>query len=274
MAPTFDPVEIDAAIRDITDDEVAHYHEYGWVKLDGLISPDLAAELLRVAQAIQEESKTLPETVQTTEWGEDKRRETENWQVRWSDWWFEARHIMLEPFRSFTFSKKLALNSAKLMNRRRLADSDVGVRYLEDALLCKFPAGQQSGGPTGYHQDGYGMDRIGGFTYWVALDEVKPEQGALRYLTGSHREGPLGRGPKGVLEAYPKLVENYEWSPPLHYKPGDASAHFENLVHGADENLTDRPRWSYVPTYIPSDAKPAAQHGDVVFDERFPVISV
>src|SRR5258707_13268081 len=33
-------------IRGVTDDEVAHFREQGWVKLDALMSPQLAGELL------------------------------------------------------------------------------------------------------------------------------------------------------------------------------------------------------------------------------------
>ena len=39
---------VDANIREITDEEVAFYEENGWVKLDRLVSPELADELRRV----------------------------------------------------------------------------------------------------------------------------------------------------------------------------------------------------------------------------------
>jgi hypothetical protein len=38
---------IAAHIREVSEDEVALYQAQGWVKLDHLIMPDLAAELLR-----------------------------------------------------------------------------------------------------------------------------------------------------------------------------------------------------------------------------------
>jgi hypothetical protein len=68
--------------------------------------------------------------------------------------------------------------------------------------------------------------------FWVALADIVPEQGAMRFLTGSHREGPLGtHGVLGTgasddaLTVYPGLLDLYELSPPLNYRAGDATVH-------------------------------------------------
>ena len=44
-------VVADAIAREVTDDEVAFYQANGWVKLDRLISPELAAEMRRTVES-------------------------------------------------------------------------------------------------------------------------------------------------------------------------------------------------------------------------------
>ena len=46
--------EIEAVLREVTDEEVAFYQEYGWVMMKQLIDPAFSAELLRVGQAWRE----------------------------------------------------------------------------------------------------------------------------------------------------------------------------------------------------------------------------
>ena len=43
--------EIEAVVREVTDEEIAFYHEYGWVMMKGLVDRDFATELLSVGQA-------------------------------------------------------------------------------------------------------------------------------------------------------------------------------------------------------------------------------
>ena len=43
--------EIEAVLREVTDEGVAFYQEYGWVMMKQLVAPEFAEELLRVGQA-------------------------------------------------------------------------------------------------------------------------------------------------------------------------------------------------------------------------------
>jgi hypothetical protein len=74
-----------------------------------------------------------------------------------------------------------------------------------------------------------------------------------------------------VLERYPKLKELYPLSPPFHYQPGDASVHHGYTIHGTPLNRTDKPRWSYIPTYVPADNLPAHAHVDEPREELGPI---
>jgi ectoine hydroxylase-related dioxygenase (phytanoyl-CoA dioxygenase family) len=166
---------------------------------------------------------------------------------------------VVEPFRWLVFGEGMGRNAHRLLNRKRLTDSEVPLRYRADHFIIRPP---QGGPGTPYHQDSaeHGTDRVGELQFWLALDEVTPEMGAMRFLSGAHREGPLGAGAIAsgagdLLAQYPKLAELYEFSPPFHYQPGDATVHHGYMIHGAPPNVSDKPRCSYILSYTPADTR-------------------
>lgn len=227
------PVEVSQHVRDVTEEEVAFYEENGWVKLDGLVTPELAAQLLSAGKSWTKEG-AVP-----------------------GSWNALAKDPECEPFRSFVFGDRMGRNASRLVNRKRLAGVEVPLRYRADHFVCRTA---ESGQSTAYHQDSaeHGSDRVGELQFWLALDEVTPEMGAMRFLSGVHRAGPLGSvfndGPD-LLGLYPKLPDLYRMSPPFHYQPGDATVHHGYMVHGAPPNSTDRARWSYIFSYTPADTR-------------------
>jgi hypothetical protein len=210
-------------------------------------------------------------------------------------WWSSVAHIArdhrVEPFCSLALGPRMGRNAQRLINRRRLTEVEIGVRYHGDRLAVRAPAGGDAGAdPTSYHQDmavHTWQDRVGALMFWIALAEVTPEHGAMRFVTGSHKEGSLGmtQGGPDTLETYPKLLDVYELSPPLHYRPGDATAHHCCTVHGAPANVTSEPRWSFVVGYLASDIRytgapslegeapgMAIGTGDLFGEEQFPIV--
>src|SRR5688572_15699374 len=113
-------------MRDITDEELELYERDGWVMLRELIPRSLAAELLDAAKDLMERSRAAaPDAVL-------------DWVPTFTDnFGFQARKIRVDPFYAFTFSKAVGRTAQRLMNRRRLTDEPVAVRYCEDALLYK-----------------------------------------------------------------------------------------------------------------------------------------
>ena len=106
--------EVEAVVREVTDAEEAHYREFGWVMLRGLVNPAFAAEMLR---ALGEAGD------------------------------FDGHPALngVEPFRSFMFSQRMSGNAAKLVNRARLKGVDVPMRWRQDAIPpsgVTKPAGQ------------------------------------------------------------------------------------------------------------------------------------
>jgi ectoine hydroxylase-related dioxygenase (phytanoyl-CoA dioxygenase family) len=108
----------------------------------------------------------------------------------------------------------------------------------------------------------------------------------MRFLTGSHREGPLGHNvDRDLLGTYPGLLNLYELSPPVAYRAGDATVHHCLTVHGTSPNATQAPRWSYVVGYLASDTRftgapslateteaMGLQPGDLFKEEQFPAV--
>jgi len=50
MASQMTEQEIQAIVREVTDEEVAFYQEYGWVMMKQLVDPDFSRQLLEVSR--------------------------------------------------------------------------------------------------------------------------------------------------------------------------------------------------------------------------------
>jgi len=234
MAQLLDPVHIASHIRAVTPDEVDFYREHGWVKLKGLVSAELTSELLRTGN----------------EWHDRHGK-------RGDEWLPMAQNSQVELFRSLVFSEVMGRNAQLLIDRTRLSTTDVGVRYRIDHFIRKPP-----GAPgVPYHQDTteHGTDRGGELQFWLALTEARPEMGTMRFLSGVHREGPLGTvlrpDAQDLLQYYPRLTEHYPLTEAMHYQPGDATVHHGFMVHGSAPNRSDRPRMSYIMSFTPADSR-------------------
>jgi ectoine hydroxylase-related dioxygenase (phytanoyl-CoA dioxygenase family) len=234
-------------MREVEDEEVSFYREHGWVKLDRLIAPELAAQMREAVadRVLSADAAAVEGHVANSQLVHDRADRR--------DWHFVARDHGLEPFRSLAYAREIGRNAQRFVGRK------VPINYHADLLAVKMPEGHLASGPTGFHQDwvNFPFDRGGFLTFWIALDEIPPERGSMRFLSRSHEAGPLGRmglvSGLQVTEYYPDLTRRYEMSPPLHLHAGDATVHNGLVVHGAPPNTTDRPRWAYILSYHPAD---------------------
>jgi hypothetical protein len=219
------------AIREVTDEEAAFFREHGWAKLDGLLSRDLAAALLERARSLVEEG------------GKDYAF----WEL-----YVSAPTQSDDRFRRVGHSAALGEAAARVTGIRPL-------RHWSDSIMCKAGSRGAAGKATYFHQDWptTPIDRPFGAGFWIALDEITPEMGSLRYLSGSHREGSLGRiaaVPGGERAECPWLFEKYELAPAPHLQPGDALIHHWLTFHGASPNASDRHRWAWSKQVVAADA--------------------
>ncbi len=235
-------------IRSVTAEEVGHFRDRGWVKLDRLISPGLAARLLERARTLigpdgDEHDMRPGIDVDTT-------------------WWVDY-HNVVEEDEGFAF---LGLNPTMGANAQRLIRRNVGILVWSNFLAVKLGAKQGSRRPSEpayLRQDGPDLpiDRPGWVRLWIALDRITPEMGAIRFVDRSHRLGLLGRthlnragySPEaGLFAEYPEITD-MPVTEGLEFEPGDAAAYGMHTLSGDQANNTDKPRWALVLTYFADD---------------------
>jgi ectoine hydroxylase-related dioxygenase (phytanoyl-CoA dioxygenase family) len=229
--------------RAVTDTEVAAFRENGWVKLDRLLAPETARALLSRLKQRMGEAAEHPRVT-----GASVRATAAS--TMWRNFDHPSRDD--DVFESLSHSPEMGQIGRCLLGRP--------VRFWIDNALVKMPARREGGSvATAWHQDfpAHPLDRSGNAVVWIALDDIPPERGAMRFLSGSQRAGVFGRTVqegKDLLEIHPDLADEYEMSPPLTYAPGDATVHNSLTVHGASANTTEDPRWVYVVDLFVADA--------------------
>lgn len=121
------------------------------------------------------------------------------------------------------------------------------VRFWHDQLFCK-PA--QHGGVVAWHQDYSYWTRtqpMAHLTCWIGLDDAACDNGCLQYVPGSHRWPLLPiTGLAGDMNAIQEVLsteQRKQFEPvPIELKAGECAFHHPLLVHGSYENITLRPR--------------------------------
>jgi len=101
------------------------------------------------------------------------------------------------------------------------------------------------GRATPPHQDGYYfmLDPCEATTLWLALEEVDEENGCVRYIPGSHRDGMRSHGRTGTL-GFSQGISDYGTPEDLAREraypagPGDLLAHHAMTIHRADGNTS------------------------------------
>ncbi len=229
-------------IREVTDEEVNTFWENGWVRLPRLIEPELVGSMLEHAKRLM-----------GAEGDENKERIGFDFDTAPASQSFRSPSEVDDVYARFVVSRQLGRNAALLLGR------DCAQRFFDDILLVKLPITrrQDRGQALGWHQDKNPTDRSWIY-FWIPLDHTAPNQGTVRYLTGSHKLGPLWRGGACVeLEEAHRIaprLRSHDISPLMSFEPGDVVAHCSWVVHGTDANEGDRARWVYRPSYFPADA--------------------
>lgn len=263
-------VQLDTPCRQVTEDEINHYREHGWVKLKAFIPPDVIARLLELAKGRMGEDGDSNEA-----YGIDQPYFNA-----------EAAHGLTDDVvRSLIHG--IGGNAARLLGR-----PEVRARYFSDFFAPKLPCAKATrnagNGATAFHQDfiTFAVDRTGGMTFWIPLEAYGPEAGTMSFINGSQNLGVMGSyhtyGDGDARDAFPALKE-LPMSEPITYEVGDITVHSHLTIHGAGQNQTDKPRWVYIVLTQPGDvcwngAPPEAfdTTGMVpnqrLDDERFPII--
>ncbi|WP_157244311.1 phytanoyl-CoA dioxygenase family protein [Nonomuraea typhae] len=224
---------MDIRVRQANADEVAAFREQGWVRLARLVDPATVDMLRERALEHLRDRRDAAGGIIDQAFGQSR-------DIAERD----------EAFAALAVSPALAATAAAMLH-------DVAaVRVQVTNLLVKEPGEH---GATQFHQDfpWMPMDRSAMLTVWLALVDVPADMGALRFYTGSHRHGLLGRSftaeGDDQLSLHPWLGD-LELSPPLDLKAGDATVHHALTVHGAPVNRRAETRLSFTVTYFDAAA--------------------
>lgn len=257
--------------RAITDAEIAHYHQHGWVKLSKFIDPAMIGAMLAKAKELM---------------GEDGDSNP--------SYGIDQPYFNAFAASGYNDPRIRPVFSGIGAAARALIAREVNVRLFSDFFAPKLPSGKKTrnagNGATSFHQDyiTFAVDRTGGMTFWIPLEAYGPEAGTMSFLDGSHKMGVLGNyssyDGEDIRDVFPALRDLKE-TPQVVYEVGDVTVHTHLTVHGASANTLDRPRWAYLVLPQPADARwngappeafdPAA-HGMTPYgrfpDDAFPII--
>lgn len=199
----------------------AAYDRDGFVVARQLLPPSEFAELTReLDRYIRDVVPTLPDA--HAFYDDKSRAETLK----------QLQHMGLDPFfRGYR----------EHTTWRALAEALLGeaVNPMEPEWFNK-PPGTQHVTPS--HQDNYYfcLRPPHVVTLWMALDPVDEENGCLRYVRGSHRDGIRPHGRSQVLGFSQGLLDyqerDREREVAVHLEPGDVVAHHGNTIHRAEAN--------------------------------------
>jgi ectoine hydroxylase-related dioxygenase (phytanoyl-CoA dioxygenase family) len=152
----------------------------------------------------------------------------------------------------------------------RLAAAATGALWVQvwaTQLLLK-PPGDGGSASVGWHQDLYYWQTVWEgetFTAWLALSDVTPDAGPMRFVRGSHRWGMQDGSDffdvnlEGLKE---KLKhDNADWDEvPSILPPGGVSLHHNLTLHGSGANRSSGPRRSIAIHLRTEKSKPIAKH--------------
>jgi Phytanoyl-CoA dioxygenase (PhyH) len=221
-------------IRNVTKEEVDEYRQQGWVFLPKFIDSGSAQEILIVIESMISSSTVTP---MESSGSVESMFES-----------FDELSQHSDDLRSFTHSNDFGRAAADL--------EGWPMRFWGDGLYKKYPA---SNSETPWHQDQpYApFDRSGRPQFWIALNDIPPDRGSLRFLTGSHKSGLLGRAFDDQSAEMSRRIatrkKTYAISPPLHLCAGDATVHDGMTIHSAPSNTTAEVRAAYILQYFVAD---------------------
>jgi 2-oxoglutarate-dependent dioxygenase len=112
------------------------------------------------------------------------------------------------------------------------------------------------GGKFHFHQDGNytPYPQGSGINFWMALVPMREDNGGLRIVPGSHRNGEVASENAGDNDTHRKTSLEPETSVLLEMEPGDCVAFSRWTIHGSGPNSTNEHRVAYAVQFHSEDA--------------------
>ena len=127
-------------------------------------------------------------------------------------------------------------------------------------FICKDP---YTGRATPWHEDSsYWNGRLSSFdkiiTVWLALDRSWQENGCMRVIPGTHRNGFSDYEDVDSKEnLFTTQIKNVDESKAVYFElePGQCSLHDSRIIHGAKANTSPYRRCGFTMRYFSTEAK-------------------
>ena len=216
----------------ISDDQVARFHEDGYLRVPGMLDAD---EIRMLVEAARSDSGLLDHA-----FGVDDRESTPARLALWN-------HPGEDIYGMVSRSERMVDTVEKL-----LADE---VYHYHSKMILKEA---RVGGAWEWHQDYGYWYQLGCLSpdmasVYIALDPATRENGCLQLLTGSHKLGRIEHGQFGGQQgADPERTDVAAERLETYYgelEPGDALIFHANTLHRSAANHTDTPRWGLICCY-------------------------
>ena len=221
----------------LTDEQIAHFHEYGYLAGIKLLEDDQIKVLRRQRTEVMD-----PKHPAHHLFYEFHSNESED-----SD---SVLFHSLGQWRITSGFHDILWNPAFVMAAHQLLENKP-VRFWHDQLFYK-PA--KHGGVVAWHQDYSYWTRtvaMQHLTCWTGLDDATIENGCLHYVPKSHKWGlldaPSLAGDMDGLMKYLTEEQKKEFKPvAIEMKKGYGTFHHPLLVHGSYENNSEISRRAFV----------------------------
>ena len=228
--------------RILSEQQVAHYHETGYLNMRGLLDPRLLERLVATTERLYDEGRAL--TAKTRHYDLEPAHTAQSPRIRRI-----ASPTELDPvYHEAAFASVLGDIAADLIGGP--------VKFYHSKINFKLPHG---GAEIGWHQDWpvFPHTNTNLLALSVPLNPSRSINGCLQTIPGSHKHGPRSHWDQGVY----KLNCNHTMTPEDFLRvvdneldPGDIVAHHGLAVHGSSENRSDTLRTTFIIQYAAADA--------------------
>lgn len=222
----------------LTDDQVAHFHEEGYVSGIKLLNEEQVGTLRKdLAEIVDPEH---PANQLFYEFHSNESEDPDSVLFHSLGHW-----RITEGFHDVLWNPAFVMAAHQLLENKP-------VRFWHDQLFCK-PA--EHGGVVAWHQDySYWTRTIAmqHLTCWTGLDDATKQNGCLHYIPKSHKWGlldaPSLAGDMNGLMDYldDKQKEQFQNPVAIELKKGYGSFHHPLMVHGSYENKSEMSRRAFV----------------------------
>ena len=220
---------------------IDHYNEHGWVVVEGVFTPKEVERIAEISLVVSENEEMREDQGQSYKLDVSEDGLTAPRKI-------DQPFLKHPAFRSFVLDVRLEKILTELLGDRPLLKGD--------QVFMKPP---RFGSAKPYHQDNfYFQCHPGGhvITAWIALDDVNEENGCLRYISGSQKEGIVPHravpGQPYDLTPEPEYIDLERESLAPVRKGGVVFHHCETL-HTSHRNTSDRWRRGYATHWVTAD---------------------